>query len=353
MVLSLGRDAVALAAAGAGQPDHRAGAARVSATGCGRRIFPATWDAQQREGDVIQIVDEAVNGVRVVKAFGQEDRELRAGRRRLRGPLRLADARRPPAPRATSRCCRRSRPFGQVAILAFGGWLALHGDITLGTFLAFSTYVGQLVAPTRQLPGCSRSASRRAPGSSGSSSCSTSARSIADAPDAVELADAARRDRLRRRRASATTAAPVLDGFDLTSRAGERVAIVGPSGSGKIDRDAARLALLRPDRGAVLVDGHDVRGLHAALAAPPDRRRLRGELPLLATSSATNIAYGRPGASDAEIEAAARVAQAHDFIARAAARLRHRRRRARPHAVRRPAAADRAGPGVLARPRGS
>ena len=61
------------------------------------RVFPATWDGQQREGDVVQIVDEDVNGVRVVKAFGQEDREVRAGRRRLQDAVRLPDAGRPAA----------------------------------------------------------------------------------------------------------------------------------------------------------------------------------------------------------------------------------------------------------------
>src|SRR5271156_3099129 len=117
-----------------------------------RKIFPATWDGQQREGDVIQIVDEDVNGVRIVKAFGQEEREL----------LRVADAAQVVygSQMRAVRLQSRYQPLlesiptiGQVAILAFGGWLALHHEITLGTFLAFSTYVVQLVSPARQLAG--------------------------------------------------------------------------------------------------------------------------------------------------------------------------------------------------------
>ena len=104
------------------------------------RIFPATWDGQQKEGDVAQIVDEDVNGVRVVKAFGQERRELDrvvAATKTLYGSQMRA-----------VRLQSRYQPLleaiptlGQVAVLALGGWLALRHEITLGTFLAFSTYL--------------------------------------------------------------------------------------------------------------------------------------------------------------------------------------------------------------------
>ncbi len=96
-------------------------------------------------------------------------------------------------------------------------------------------------------------------------------------------------------------------------KAGERVAIVGPSGSGKTTATLLVSRFYEPDRGAVLVDGHDVRGvsLHS----------LRSQIGVVFEESflfsdtvRANIAYGRPGATDAEIEAAARVAQAHDFV---------------------------------------
>ena len=116
------------------------------------RVFPATWDGQQREGDVAQIVDEDVNGVRVVKAFGQEDRELG----RIVTAAESLFGSRMRAVRLQSRyqpLLEAIPAIGQVAILAFGGWLALRHQITLGTFLAFSTYVAQFVAPARQLAG--------------------------------------------------------------------------------------------------------------------------------------------------------------------------------------------------------
>ena len=114
------------------------------------KVFPATWDAQQRAGDVAQVVDEAVSGVRVVKGFGQEDRALAdltaaaGGLYRSRVRNVRVQARYTPALQAIP-------VLAQVATLALGGWLAIEGRITLGTFLAFSSYLVQLVAPVRMM----------------------------------------------------------------------------------------------------------------------------------------------------------------------------------------------------------
>jgi ATP-binding cassette subfamily B protein len=277
------------------------------------RIFPATWDAQQREGEVIGVVDEVVNGVRVVKAFGQERRELErvaAASEDLYGSQMRAV-------RLTSRyqpLLQAIPALGQVAILAFGGWLALHGEISLGTFLAFTTYVGQLVSPTRQLAGLLAIGQQARAGVERIFQLLDLAPAIADAPDAIELPplrgeidfDAVEFGYDERRR--------VLAGFDLHVGAGERVAIVGPSGSGKTTATMLVSRFYEPDRGMVRVDGHDVRGV--------ELHSLRSQIGvvfeesfLFSDSVRANIAYGRPGASDAEIEAAARIAQAHDFVA--------------------------------------
>ena len=276
------------------------------------KIYPATWDAQQREGEVIQIVDEAVNGVRVVKAFGQERRELErvaAASEDLYG-----------AQMRSVRLTSRYQPLlqaipalGQVGILACGGWLALRGEISLGTFLAFTTYIGQLVAPTRQLAGLMAIGQQARAGVERIFQLLDLAPAIADAPDAVELPplrgeidfDAVEFGYGRDRR--------VLDGFDLHVRAGERVAIVGPSGSGKTTATLLVSRFYEPDRGAVLVDGHDVRGV-ALQGLRSQVGVVFEESFLFSDTVRANIAYGRPGASDAEIVAAARVAQADDFI---------------------------------------
>lgn len=114
------------------------------------RLHPATWYAQAQAAAVAGVVDGAVSGVRVVKGFGQEDQETgklrEVGRRLFAGRLRTIrlNARYTPALQAVP-------ALGQVAMLALGGWLAVRGQITLGTFVAFSTYLAQLVGPVRML----------------------------------------------------------------------------------------------------------------------------------------------------------------------------------------------------------
>jgi ATP-binding cassette subfamily B protein len=276
------------------------------------RVFPATWDGQQREGDVAQIVDEGVNGVRVVKAFGQERRELErvtAASETLYGSQLRAvrlQARYQPLLQAIP-------SIGQVAILALGGWLALRHEITLGTFLAFSTYVAQLMAPTRQLAGILTIGQQARAGVERIFQLLDLPPAIADAPDAIELPRAGGAISFSDVHFGYGDGPAVLQGFDLQIVAGERVAIVGPSGSGKSTAAMLVSRFYQPDSGSVSVDGHDLRTvtLHS----------LRSQVGvvfeesfLFSDSVRANIAYGRPDASEADVEAAARAAQAHEFI---------------------------------------
>jgi len=298
-----------------------------------QRIFPATWDGQQREGDVAQIVDEDINGVRVVKAFGQEQTEL--------GRVANASLRLYGSQMRAVRLQARYQPVleaipavGQVAILAFGGWLALRHRLSLGTFLAFSTYIAQLLAPARQLAGVLTIGQQARAGLERIFQLLDLQPAISDATGAVELG------RLRGEivfsdvhfsyggsyggtpRAGKpgnvlgnASAQQVLQGFDLRIPPGEKVALVGPSGCGKSTVAMLVSRFYDPDRGVVLIDGHDVRDV-----ALSTLRRQIGvvfeENFLFSDTVRANIAYGRPGASDKEVETAARAAQAHEFIER-------------------------------------
>ncbi len=276
------------------------------------RIFPATWDGQQREGDVAQIVDEGVNGVRVVKAFGQERRELERlveSANRLYGSQMRAvrlQARYQPILQAIP-------SLGQVAILAVGGYLALEHEITIGTFLAFSTYVAQMVAPARVLAGVLTIAQQARAGVERIFQLIDLPPAIVDAPDAVDPGRLEGAIDFEHVSFAYPDGPPVLEDFELHVAPGERVALVGPSGSGK---STVALMLGRfhdPGEGCVRVDGRDVRGLTL--------HSLRSQLAyvfeetfLFSESVRANIAYGRPQATNAEIEAAAGVAGAHEFI---------------------------------------
>ena len=113
-------------------------------------VFPASWDAQQKAGDVANVVEEDVTGVRVVKGFGQESRELE--RLADRSEAMFASRVRLVNIQARLQPAMQTIPaFGQVAVLALGGWLALHDHITLGTFFAFASYMLLIAPPVRQL----------------------------------------------------------------------------------------------------------------------------------------------------------------------------------------------------------
>lgn len=293
------------------------------------RLFPATWYAQSQAAAVAGVVDGAVSGVRVVKGFGQEDQETgklrEVGRKLFAGRMRTIrlNSRYTPALQAVP-------ALGQVAMLALGGWLATRGEITLGTFVAFSTYLAQLVGPVRMLAMVLTVGQQARAGVERvlelidtEPTLKDGTRELpADAPASVEFEDV-RFGYAAPRPASAgdedlgggaETPRPVLDGFSLTIEPGETVAVVGASGSGK-----STVSLLLPrfydvSHGAVLVGGHDVReltldSLRAAIGLVPE------DSFLFSDTVRANIAYGLPGATDEQIEQAARSAQAHRFIA--------------------------------------
>ncbi|MFD7262448.1 ABC transporter ATP-binding protein [Streptomyces sp. NPDC059874] len=276
-----------------------------------KKLFPATWYAQSQAAAVATVVDGAVTGVRVVKGFGQEEQETgklrEAGRRLFAGRMRSIrlNSRYTPALQAVP-------ALGQVAMLALGGWMATNGQVTLGTFVAFSTYLAQLVGPVRML------AMVLTVGQQARAGVERVFELIDTEPvireGARELpADAAATVEFEDVRFGYDPERPVLDGFSLSVVEGETVAVVGASGSGK-----STVSLLLPrfydaDRGAVRVGGHDVRELTYA--------SLRGAIGLVPEESflfsdtiRANIAYGHPEAGEEQIRAAARAAQAEGFI---------------------------------------
>ncbi len=279
-----------------------------------RVMFPISWITQARLAEVATIVDENVNGVRVVKSFAQEEAEID----------RLADAAEGVAwayikdanIRAIWSPWVQNLPqLGLALVLLCGGWMVLHGDLVYPQILAFSLYLLMLQAPFMML-GQLVMMGQRAKASAGRIfEILDENPEIVDRPGAYDLLDV--RGAIDFNHVSFTydNGAEILRDFDAHLAPGETVAIVGRTGSGK--STVARLL----DRfydvtdGAITIDGHDLRDV--TLTSLRENVGVVLDEPFLfSISIRDNIAYGRPDASLEEIEAAALAANADEFIVR-------------------------------------
>ncbi|WP_405406095.1 ABC transporter ATP-binding protein [Streptomyces sp. NBC_01104] len=279
-----------------------------------RDLFPANWHAQQEAAEVASTVEATVTGVRVVKGFGQEQRELAGLEQRARhlfaSRLRVV--------RFTSRynpALQAVPALGQVAVLALGGWMALHGRISLGTFLAFTTYLGSFVTPVRQVATLLTVWQQARAGAERVLEVVDEAPVITDAPGARALPDEPPAIGWHDVSFGYGDGAPLLNGFTLDIRPGETLALIGPAGSGKSTAAALLPRFYDVPSGSVRVGGGDVRDL--TLASLRSRIGYVFEESLLLSDTVrANIAYGVPDATDEQVRAAARIARADEFIER-------------------------------------
>ncbi len=277
-----------------------------------RKLFPASWHAQQQSGEVAGIVDEAIGGVRVVKGFGQEEQE----QERLEATSSRLFASRLRMIRLTARynpALTAIPSLGMVGVLALGGWLAIHGSITLGTFLAFSAYLALMSGPVRTLTMMVTIGQEARASVIRVFDIIDSRPVITDKPDAIELPADANGISFDNVRFGYLPSEPVLRGLSLRVEPGETVAVVGASGSGKSTIALLLPRFYDPQHGSVSVGGYDV--------ADVTRDSLRAAVGLVMEDSflfsdtvAANIAYGKPDATQEQIIAAAQAAQAHEFI---------------------------------------
>jgi ABC-type multidrug transport system fused ATPase/permease subunit len=281
----------------------------------GRRSRPALQELQQRIAELTADVEENIGGVRVIKAFAREDRQLE----RFRGSVgRVWDQ-----AMVTTRLQAHYNPLigflpqiGLAAILFYGGRQVISGRLTIGEFSAFYSYLLMLLSPMRTL-GVLLSLSQRAT-AAGARVYQILDREpgIVSAPGAPALPPGSGHVELRGVTLQYEGATrPVLHDLELDVPAGSTVALVGATGSGKTTLVQLIPRLYDVSAGALLVDGADVRdvdvaSLRAAIAVVDD------DPFLFSATVAENIAYARADATREEVELAARRAQAHDFIAR-------------------------------------
>jgi ATP-binding cassette, subfamily B, bacterial len=275
-------------------------------------LFPVSWLIQARLADVASIVDENINGVRVVKSFAAEDAQLktltRAAYRVRWAYTEDADIRASWAP-----AIENLPRVGLAFVLLLGGWMAIGGHTSVGTIVAFNAYVLMIQPPFRQL-GMIIMMGQRASASAGRIyEVLDQQPDVIDRPGAADLVSCRGDVRFEHVSFAYGDGTSVLRDFDLHLRPGETAALVGRTGSGK--STVARLLdqFYDPDDGRICVDGRDVRDLTVA-SLRSHVGIVLDEPFLFSVSIRDNIAYGRPGAGDDEVIAAARAAGADGFI---------------------------------------
>ncbi|GHJ44241.1 hypothetical protein Cs7R123_15830 [Catellatospora sp. TT07R-123] len=276
-----------------------------------KAIFPVSWLIQARLARVATLVDENVSGVRIVKAFAAEQRQLTtlaAAADRVRWAYRRdADIRSRWAPTLES-----LPRLGLALVLLCGGWMVIEGQTSIGTIVAFNSYVLMLQPPFRMLGMMIMLGQRAAASAQRIYEVLDTHSEITEHPDPV-------RARVRGEvefagvgfaYANGTVA---LRGLDLRIPAGATVAVVGRTGSGKSTLGRLLARYYDTSTGSVRLDGRDVRDyaldtLRGQVGIVPD------EPFLFSVSIRDNIAYGRPDADLADVVAAATAAGADDFV---------------------------------------
>ncbi len=273
---------------------------------------PLWNEVQQQTGVETSVLQESITGIRVVKAFGQEDRQFERFQQ-ANWSVRERSL-------AANRIAAFNQPFLAyilngitLIILLYGGHLVLSGSLTIGTMVAFMEYRGQLAQPVRTLGFLVTMGTRSASSAARIFEIMDTVSDVSERPDAVALENVEGRVRFEEVAFSYSKRAAVVDDINIDAKPGQTIAVLGATGSGK-----STLLNLLPrfydvTSGRITIDGVDIRDVQLE-----SLRRNVGvilqEVFLFTATIRDNIAYGKPDATQEEIEEAARIAQIHPFI---------------------------------------
>jgi ATP-binding cassette subfamily B protein len=275
---------------------------------------PLLRDVQQKMADVATVAEENIVGVHVVKAFAQEPQERRKFGRRSEAVFEQSVR------------ANRQRAFyvplisfipllAQAGVLLVGGGMVVRGEMTLGEFFSFNLLLGYLIFPLRSLGMWIGQAQRATASGERIFEVLDEREEIASAPDAVDLPAGDGRLRFERAGFSYGVGRPVLEEVDLEIEPGRTIALIGHTGSGKTTLTSLVPRFYDVTSGRVLIDGTDVRDMK--LESLRSAVGVIAQDPFLFSDTVReNIAFGKADATDAEVEQAARLAQAHEFVER-------------------------------------
>jgi ATP-binding cassette subfamily B protein len=277
-----------------------------------RRLRLATRDAVEANSRVLGAMQETIQGISIVKAFTMEDQ---LGRK-VEGIIDGAERRANRIARLSERTAPLTETFAGLAIsgvLAYAAFRTIYGNVAPGALFAFVTALLMAYDPVRRLTRLQLSLERAAVNARMLYEILDTVPHQRDLPGATELTFGKATVEFRDVRFAYGTGEAVLKGVSFLAEGGKTTALVGPSGAGKSTIISLIPRFYDPQSGAILIDGQDIAGvtkqsLRAGLAYVSQQPYL------FEGSIRDNIRYGRPDATDAEIEEAARLAYAHDFI---------------------------------------
>jgi ATP-binding cassette subfamily B protein len=278
-----------------------------------RVSHPVLRDVQQKLADVATVAEENIVGVHVVKSFAQEEQEQAKFARRSEAVFeRTIDANRQ---RSLYVPLLSFIPLlAQAAVLLVGGWMVVHNRLTVGQFFAFNLYVSMLIMPLRMLGMWIGQSQRATASGERIFQILDEPEEIAERPDAAPLPAGDGRIHFEAVTFGYDPERPVLEDIDLEIEPGRNVAVIGHTGSGKTTLTALVPRFYDVTAGRLTIDGVDVRDV--TLTSLRRSIAVISQDPFLfSTTVRENIAFGAPDASDEEIEHAARLAQAHEFVA--------------------------------------
>ncbi len=281
----------------------------------GQRLRGLSTRGQEKIGDMASALQETLAGIRIVKAFGREDSEALRFRDSNKAYLRATMKATQVSSLASSRM-EVIGVLGVVTIIWYGGYLVIDGTMTPGAFFSFLAAMFMAYTPIKRLAGANNTIQQAL-------AAAERVFQVLDLPNELD------RDRgghelqpltrsLEFRGVSFRyegSGAPALMGIHLSVKAGEVLALVGSSGSGKTTLASLVPRFYEPAEGSILIDGQDIRQCTL--------RSLRSQIGIVSQDTVlfddtvkNNIAYGRAGATDQDVEKAARLAYAHEFITR-------------------------------------
>ncbi len=278
----------------------------------GQVFRPLSLTIQRQLAALTTRVEQNLRGVRVVKAFAQEEAEIARFARENERWFDL-QARATSLQAVNAPVLNLIANLGMIGVLWYGGRLVISGELTMGALVAFMMYVSQVIAPVRQLGMIIPAVAIASAAAERVFDVLDVVPDVQDAPDAVALPPARGHVCFEGVTFTYGQRSDVLRDIAFEALPGQVVALVGRTGSGKSTVTNLVARFYDPTAGRITVDGRDIRTvtLHSLRSQIGS---VLQETTLFAASIRENIAFGRPDASQDEIVAAAQAAQAHEFI---------------------------------------